>query len=329
MSACALCSPFSRCVWPFRRRLKPRHRRNPRHRRPTAQAAARETAAGETAPAAASSRPPDPAASSRGLVLTVQVTNTFGQALDSVRVTAAGPVARDGVTDQAGLVRFAGMRPGEYRLRLEKEGLVTLEKDVTLAAGKSIAVDATMNEAPKPPPPPPAPAPTAAPIRAAGRAAGDVGVRFPREEHHRPRADEAVAGRLLGHPAVGAAAGARSAGGARPTISSIRRCMWSPGRDDQAGRDARIRSARQASPSFREARPISLTRGAATRRSSSCFRAPTSRAAPAERLPASNGPAGLDDRLRRLRRNRRLDGATRTPDAGIHTGSRSPCAFSQ
>jgi hypothetical protein len=96
-------------------------------------------------------------------VLTVQVTNTFGQSMDSVRVTAAGPVARDGVTAPGGLVRFAGMRPGEYRLRLEKEGLVTLEKDVTLAAGKSIAVDATMNEAPKPPPPPPTPAPSAAP----------------------------------------------------------------------------------------------------------------------------------------------------------------------
>jgi mannose-6-phosphate isomerase-like protein (cupin superfamily) len=96
-------------------------------------------------------------------VLTVQVTNTFGQALDTVRVTAAGPVARDGVTDQGGLVRFAGMRPGEYRLHLEKEGLVTLEKDVTLVAGKSIAVDATLSEAPKPPPPPPTPAPSAAP----------------------------------------------------------------------------------------------------------------------------------------------------------------------
>jgi hypothetical protein len=101
--------------------------------------------------------------------LTVQVTNTFGQAMDTVRVTAAGPVARDGSTDQGGLVRFAGMRPGEYRLRLEKEGLVTLEKDVTLVAGKSVAVDATMTDAPKPPPPPPAPAPSAAPTGPPGQ----------------------------------------------------------------------------------------------------------------------------------------------------------------
>jgi mannose-6-phosphate isomerase-like protein (cupin superfamily) len=112
--------------------------------------------------------PASDAAASRGLVLTVQVTNTFGASLDNVRVTAAGPVARDGVTDQGGLVRFAGMRPGEYRLHLEKEGQVTLEKDVTLAAGKSIAVDATMNEAPKPPPPPPAPEPSATPTGPVG-----------------------------------------------------------------------------------------------------------------------------------------------------------------
>ena len=131
---------------------------------PPAQPTAPATAPAPT-PAKPKPRPPrppaaDPAASSRGLVLTVQATNTFGASLDNVRVTAAGPVARDGVTDQGGLIRFAGMRPGEYRLHLEKEGLVTLEKDVTLVAGKSIAVDATMNEAPKPPPPPPAPAPT-------------------------------------------------------------------------------------------------------------------------------------------------------------------------
>jgi mannose-6-phosphate isomerase-like protein (cupin superfamily) len=118
-------------------------------------------------PQTAKPRPPrapkeDPAAA-RGLVLTVQVTNTFGQSLEGVRITAAGPVARDGITDPGGLVRFAGMRPGEYRLRLEKEGQVTLEKDVTLATGKSIAIDATMTDAPKPPPPPPAPAPNAAP----------------------------------------------------------------------------------------------------------------------------------------------------------------------
>jgi hypothetical protein len=134
---------------------------------PATPAPAPATKAPPTQPA--KPRPPrtkeaaDPAANSRGLVLTVQVTNTFGQSLDSVRITAAGPVARDGSTDQGGLVRFAGMRPGEYRLRLEKEGLVTLEKDVTLAAGKSIAIDATMTDAPKPPAPPPTPAPSAAP----------------------------------------------------------------------------------------------------------------------------------------------------------------------
>lgn len=103
------------------------------------------------------------AAASRALVLTVQVTNTFGQSQDSVRVTASGPVAREGTTDPGGLVRFAGMRPGDYRLKLEKPGLITLERDVTVKPAQSLAVDVTMDDAPPPPAPPPAPTPTVAP----------------------------------------------------------------------------------------------------------------------------------------------------------------------
>ena len=107
-------------------------------------------------------------AASRALVLTAQVTNTFGQAQDGVRVTASGPVSREGATDQGGLVRFAGMRPGDYRLKLEKQGLITLERDVTIKPGQSTAVDITMDDAPPPPPPPPAPAPTVAPTGTPG-----------------------------------------------------------------------------------------------------------------------------------------------------------------
>lgn len=107
-------------------------------------------------------------AASRTLVLTVQVTNTFGQAQEGVRVTASGPVARDGSTDNGGLIRFAGMRAGDYRLKLEKQGLITLERDVSIKPGQSTAVDVTMDDAPPPPPPPPAPTPTVAPTGTPG-----------------------------------------------------------------------------------------------------------------------------------------------------------------
>jgi mannose-6-phosphate isomerase-like protein (cupin superfamily) len=109
-------------------------------------------------------RPPaTSAASSRALVLTVQVTNTFGQVQDGVKATVSGPVAREGATDPGGLVRFSGMRAGDYRVKLEKQGLITLERDVTIKPGQSLAVDVTMDDAPPPPPPPPAPTPTVAP----------------------------------------------------------------------------------------------------------------------------------------------------------------------
>jgi mannose-6-phosphate isomerase-like protein (cupin superfamily) len=105
--------------------------------------------------------PPSSAAATRALVLTVEVTNAEGQAQDGVKVTTTGPVVREVTTDQSGLARLTGIKPGDYRLRLEKEGLYTLERDVTVKPGQSMAVDVTMNEAPAPPPPPPAaPEPT-------------------------------------------------------------------------------------------------------------------------------------------------------------------------
>jgi len=121
------------------------------------------------APAAAqSSRAAQAAAAARALVLTVQVTSTSGQSLDGVKVNATGAVSREGLTDQAGLARLSGMKPGNYRLRLEKEGFVTLEKEVTLKPGASIAVDASLTAAPPPPPPLPAPAPAPAPLGTPG-----------------------------------------------------------------------------------------------------------------------------------------------------------------
>lgn len=93
-------------------------------------------------------------------MLTMQVTSLGGQTVGDVKVTVNGPVARQGTTDPGGIVRLSGMRPGTYRAHFEHPRFVTFEKEVTLVAGKSIAVDVTLTEAPPPPPPPP-PAPVA------------------------------------------------------------------------------------------------------------------------------------------------------------------------
>lgn len=124
-------------------------------------------------PASAQTRKPAPAASaaSRAVTLTMQITSQSGQGLADVKVSASGPVPRQGVSDPGGIVRLSGMRPGTYRVQFEHPKFVTFEKEVTLAAGKSIAVDVTMTAAPEPPPePPPTPAPAAAPMGTPGEA---------------------------------------------------------------------------------------------------------------------------------------------------------------
>jgi mannose-6-phosphate isomerase-like protein (cupin superfamily) len=104
------------------------------------------------------------------LSLTVMVTALDGKTLPDTVVKASGPVDREAPTDPSGLVTFANMSPGTYRLRFEREGFITFEKEVSLAAGKPLRASASLSAAPPPPSPPkadPAPAqPAAQPVPA-------------------------------------------------------------------------------------------------------------------------------------------------------------------
>jgi mannose-6-phosphate isomerase-like protein (cupin superfamily) len=91
--------------------------------------------------------------------MTVQVTDGLGAPLADATVAAAGPVPREGVTAADGVVRLLNMRAGGYRLRVVREGSITLERDVTLRAGETLPVDVVLSPAPAAPvvaPPPPA-----------------------------------------------------------------------------------------------------------------------------------------------------------------------------
>jgi len=95
--------------------------------------------------------------------MTVQVTDRIGAVLSDVQVTVQGPMSRDGVTDGNGALRFTNLRAGTYRLRFVRDGSITLERDVTIPAGGTIAVDAALSPAP-PPPTPPEPEPLPLPV---------------------------------------------------------------------------------------------------------------------------------------------------------------------
>lgn len=122
---------------------------------PTAQAPAPQTT-----PA---TKPAQPLAAGRGrqappagprLALTVMVTALDGKTLPEVVVKASGPVDREGPTDPSGLVTFANMAPGTYRLRFEHPAFITFEKEISLAAGKPLRASASLSAAPPAPPPP-------------------------------------------------------------------------------------------------------------------------------------------------------------------------------
>jgi mannose-6-phosphate isomerase-like protein (cupin superfamily) len=127
-------------------------------------------------PAPAKPRPRAPAAAATA-VLTVTVNDSSGAPLADVNVSATGPVDREGVTTGAGQARMLGVRAGTYRLRFEKDGYYTLEKEVSWRAGTPApTIEATLNAAPPPPPPPEPPKaepppPPAAPDYPAGKPA--------------------------------------------------------------------------------------------------------------------------------------------------------------
>ncbi len=93
----------------------------------------------------------------------VRVTDRAGAPLDGAKVMAEGPQSRDGLTDKAGVVSFRLTAAGTYRLRIERSGFITLEKEVAVKAATSNVVDAALTAAPAPPAPPPVVAPPVAP----------------------------------------------------------------------------------------------------------------------------------------------------------------------
>lgn len=107
-------------------------------------------------PTRPSTRPP---AAGRQAML-VFVNDSTGAPISGALVRLDGPIMREGHTTREGSVRFQGLRPGAYRLRMQADGFITLEKDVTVRGGGVTELEASLSKAPEPPKavePPPAP----------------------------------------------------------------------------------------------------------------------------------------------------------------------------
>jgi mannose-6-phosphate isomerase-like protein (cupin superfamily) len=120
-----------------------------------------------TAPtdAAAQTKPrtTKPAPASATTTATITVTDQSGAPVADARVVLTGDLDRSGSTQSNGTVKFDTIRPGTYRVRIEKEGYVVLEREFEWRAGQpGPAPSVALSPAPRAasPPPPPAPAKT-------------------------------------------------------------------------------------------------------------------------------------------------------------------------
>jgi mannose-6-phosphate isomerase-like protein (cupin superfamily) len=94
----------------------------------------------------------------------VTVTDSVGAVLEGVLVTVLGTPERSGKTTEEGRLRLLSMRAGTYRVRFERDGFYTFEKEISWRAGQQPPeVVVTLNTAPPPPPPPEPPPPAPAP----------------------------------------------------------------------------------------------------------------------------------------------------------------------
>src|SRR4051794_21644943 len=100
-----------------------------------------------------------PAAAPTTASVRIAVRDHDGAALSDVHLQLSGVNSGEFTTGPAGTVVVPNLKTGLNRIRCEREGFVTLEREFTLGGGAWNPVDIVLSTAPPPPPPPPAPEP--------------------------------------------------------------------------------------------------------------------------------------------------------------------------
>jgi len=105
-----------------------------------------------------------PATPSRTTSVLVSVRDRDGASLSDVRLLVSGAAEPiELATAGAGTAVIPNLKDGQYRVRCERDGFITLEREFTVRSGGRNAVEIVLDAAPPPPaPPPPPPAPAVA-----------------------------------------------------------------------------------------------------------------------------------------------------------------------
>ena len=107
----------------------------------------------------------------------VTVRDADGATLEGVHLTLSGDGSGEADTAAVGTAVFPSLKEGAYRLKAERKGYITLEREFSVKGSVLSPIDLVLNAAP-PPPSPPAPPPTPR-VAAAGAPGPAVNVAIP------------------------------------------------------------------------------------------------------------------------------------------------------
>ena len=91
-------------------------------------------------------------------------------------VSLRGITERGGTSGSDGVVTLQNIPAGTQRVRVMRDGFITLEKEVTIRSAARTSAEAVLSVAPPPPAPPPPPSPTPTPESRPTTSAGTPGV---------------------------------------------------------------------------------------------------------------------------------------------------------
>src|SRR5687767_12479562 len=98
------------------------------------------------------------------VTLAIAVADPDGKPIPAVVVLVEGAATRKARTE-GGRIALENLPAGNYRLRFEREGFLTLERELAARGGAPIDVKVTLRPTPPPPAAPPAPAPAPEPAK--------------------------------------------------------------------------------------------------------------------------------------------------------------------
>jgi hypothetical protein len=120
--------------------------------------------------------PKRPAVAPKPTSARVLVKDQAGAGISGVRLLLSGASTGEFTTGAAGTAIVPDLKDGMYRVRCEREGFITLEREFTLQGATWNPIDIVLDPAPPPPPPPPAPTPPPPPPLAPGGPAITVSI---------------------------------------------------------------------------------------------------------------------------------------------------------